>query len=122
MADDFPGWIVNEIQNAEFTDTKTVDGTGYILELYKKDGKADIQLYEPVEDGRHIITTDMVNGIKTDTLEKGAVYHFMLEQHKAPLSKKAVKYLQSEKDIEMEAIYRFELRSFETIDTGADDR
>jgi len=62
MPDELPDWVVSDIESAEFTDTRRVDGTGVILELYSKDNKADVQLYEPVEDGRHIITMDVPVG------------------------------------------------------------
>ncbi len=116
MPDELPDWVVSDIENAEFTDTRKVDGTGVILELYDKDNKADVQLYEPVEDGRHIITMDVPAGSDTKTLEKGTVYCFVFEQHKAPLGKKTVEYLLNEKGIEMDAIYRFGLQSLEAVD------
>jgi len=39
--------------------------TGYILEIYDKDAKIDAQLYEPVEDGRHIVTMNLSKDIKS---------------------------------------------------------
>ncbi len=118
MPDELPDWVVSDIENAEFTDARRVDGTGVILELYDKDNKADVQLYEPVEDGRHIITMDVPAGTDTKILEKGMVYCFVFEQHKAPLGKKTVEYLLNEKGIEMDAIYRFGLQSLEAVDAG----
>lgn len=118
MPDELPDWVVSDIENAEFTDARRVDGTGVILELYDKDNKADVQLYEPVEDGRHIITMDVPAGTDTKILEKGTVYCFVFEQHKAPLGKKTVEYLLNEKGIEMDAIYRFGLQSLEAVDAG----
>ena len=120
MPDELPDWVVDEIQNAEFTDITPVDGTGFVLEMYKADSKADIQLDVPMEDGRHIITVDVPDSIKYDTLEKGVAYQISLEQQKAPLSAKAVRFLHEEKELEMKAIYRFELRSLEKIDEDAD--
>lgn len=120
MSDELPDWVVNEIQNVKFKSSKARDGTGYILETYPEHGKADIQLHEPVEDGRHIITMDMPDTIKMDDLERGTLYQFAYKQHKAPLSKKAVKYLQTESGIDMKAIYRFELSSFEVMKTDED--
>jgi len=89
--------------------------TGYILELYDVDNKIDVQLYDPVEDGRHIVTMDLPKKIKD--LEKGVVCEFIFEQHKAPLSKKVSEYL--EKEIDMNAIYQFELKSLELLDVGS---
>ena len=107
--DDIPVWVTNEIQNAKFEKPEELKRTGYILEIYDSDNKIDVQLYDPVEDGRHIVTLDLSKKIKISDLEKGVVYEFTFDQHKAPLSKKTVEYLQKEKEIDMNAIYLFEL-------------
>jgi len=79
----------------------------------------DVQLYDPIEDGRHIVTMDLPKKIKD--LEKGAVCEFIFEQHKAPLSKKVSEYLGKEKEIDMNAIYQFELKSLELLDVGSSE-
>jgi hypothetical protein len=76
-------------------------------------------LYDSVEDGRHIVTLDLPKKIKTSDLEKGLVYEFTFDQHKAPLSKKVTEYLQKEKEIDMNAIYQFELKKMELLDVGS---
>jgi len=76
-------------------------------------------LYDPVEDGRRIVTMDLPKKIKD--LEKGTVYEFIFDQHKAPLSKKVSEYLEKEKEIDMNAIYRFELKSLELLDVGSSE-
>ena len=81
--------------------------TGYILEIYDKDMKLDVQLYEEVEDGRRIITLDLPKTIKPSDLKKGVVYEFTFNSSKAPLSKKLVDFLKKEMEIEMNAIYQF---------------
>ena len=85
------------------------------------DNKIDAQLYDPVEDGRHIVTMDLPKKIKISELEKGVVYEFVFDQHKAPLSKKVTEFLQKEKEIEMAAIYQFELKSLEQLDVGSSE-
>ena len=75
--DDIPKWVVDEIKNAKFGKPKELTRTGYILEIYDKDNKIDSQLYEPVEDGRSIITLDLPKNIKPRTLQKGVVYEFV---------------------------------------------
>tara|TARA_B100001105_G_scaffold3662_1_gene2663 strand:+ start:207 stop:548 length:342 start_codon:yes stop_codon:yes gene_type:complete len=90
--------------------------SGYVLEMYQEDNKIDTQLYEPVEDGRQIVTMDLSEKIKISELEKGLVYEFTFEQHKAPLSKKVSEFLEKEKEIEMNAIYDFKLKSIKLID------
>ena len=117
--DDIPDWVTDEIQNAKFGKPEEQKRTGYILEIYDDDNKVDAQLYDPVEDGRHIVTMDLPKKIKTSDLEKGVVYEFVFSQLKAPLSKKVSEYLQKEKEIDMNAIYQFELKSMELLDVGS---
>jgi len=117
--DDIPDWVSDEIQNAKFEKPEELKKTGYILEFYDTDNKMDIQLYDLVEDGRHIVTLDLPKKIKD--LEKGTVYEFIFDQLKAPLSKKVSEYLVKEKEIDMNAIYQFELKSLELLDVGSSE-
>ena len=119
--EDIPEWVTDEIQNAKFGKPKEETKTGYILEVFEKEGKADAQLYEAVEDGRHIVTLELPKNIKSADLERGVVYEFTLDSLKAPLSKKVVDFLKKEKEIEMEAIYQFNLKKLELIDVGSDE-
>lgn len=119
--EDIPEWVSDEIQNAKFKKPEELKRTGYILEIYDADDKVDTQLYDPVEDGRHIVTMDLPKKIKSSDLERGVVYEFTFDQHKAPLSKKVTEYLQKEKEIEMAAIYQFELKSLELLDVGSNE-
>ncbi len=114
--EEIPDWVSDEIQNAKFKKPEKMKTSGYILEIYDADNKIDAQLYDPVEDGRHIVTIDLPKKIKHSDLEKGVVYEFTFDQHKAPLSKKVTEFLQKEKEIEMAAIYQFELTSLELLD------
>ena len=119
--EDVPEWVTEEIQNAKFAKPKQIKKSGYILEFYYEDDKMDVQLYDPVEDGRHIVTMDVTEKkkIKMDDLVKGEVYEFVFEQHKAALSKKCSEYLKKEKELEMDAIYQFGLKSLELLDVGS---
>ena len=119
--DDIPDWVSDEIQNAKFLKPEQLKRTGYILEIYEADNKIDAQLYDPVEDGRHIVTMDLPKKVKPTELEKGVVYEFTFDQHKAPLSKKVTEYLQKEKEIDMAAIYQFDLKSLELLDVGSSE-
>ena len=112
--DGIPDWVTDEIKNAKFEKPKKLKISGYVLEIYQEDNKIDTQLYEPVEDGRQIVTMDLSEKIKILELEKGLVYEFTFEQHKAPLSKKVLEFL--EKEIEMNAIYDFKLKLIKLID------
>jgi len=111
-----PKWVSNEIQSVKFGKPVSVKKSGYILEIYEGGEKIDAQLYEPVEDGRHIVTMDLPKKIKSADLEKGAVYEFTFDSLKAPLSKKTVEFLKKEKEIEMDVIYQFELKNLELLD------
>ncbi len=119
--DDIPEWVTDEIQNAKFEKPKKMKISGYVLEMYQEDNKIDTQLYDPVEDGRQIVTMDVSEKIKISELEKGIVYEFTFEQHKAPLSKKVSEFfdqLPEESRIEIDAIYDFKLKSIKLIDEG----
>ena len=119
--EDIPQWVSDEIQNAKFQKPQSLKKSGYILEIYDADNKIDTQLYEPVEDGRHIVTMDLPKDVNINDLQRGVVYEFVFDQHKAPLSKKVSEYLAKEKEIEMSAIYQFELKELELIDVGSDE-
>ena len=119
--DDIPDWVTDEIQNAKFKKPIEMKQSGYILEFYYEDNKLDVQLYEGVEDGRHIVTMDVPKTIKMDGLLKGEVYEFIFDQHKAPLSKKVTEFLEKEKEIDMKAIYQFDLKSLELVEAGSSE-
>lgn len=119
--DDIPDWVLDEIQNAKLGKPEPMTRTGYILEVYDADRKIDTQLYEAVEDGRHIITMDLPENIKAEDCQKGVVYEFAFNQLKAPLSKKTVEYLKNEKQLEMGAIYQFDLQKLEQLDVASDE-
>lgn len=118
--EEIPDWVTGEIQNAKFGKPEKLTRTGYILEIYQPDKKMDVQLYDPVEDGRHIVTMDIPKDIKPSELERGVVYEFTFDQLKAPLSKKVIEFLKKEKEIEMSAIYQFVLKKLELLDVGSD--
>lgn len=119
--EDVPEWVTDEIKNGKFEKPVSQTETGYILEIYESDRKIDAQLYEPVEDGRHIVTMDLPKQVKPVDLERGVVYEFTFNSMKASLSKKVVEYLKKEKEIEMNAIYQFELNSLELLDVGSSE-
>ena len=119
--DDIPDWVSDEIQNAKFKKPEEIKKSGYILEFYYEDNKIDVQLYDAVEDGRHIVTMDVAKKIKIDDLLKGEVYEFVFDQHKAPLSKKVSEFLEKEKEIEMKAIYQFDLKSLELLEVSSNE-
>lgn len=120
MVKELPKWAQDEIKNVKFGKPESQTRTGYILEIYDKDMKIDVQLYEEVEDGRRIITLDLPKKVKPVDLMKGVVYEFTFNSMKAPLSKKLVDLLKNEMEIDMDAIYQFDLTSLELMDVGSD--
>lgn len=119
MAKELPRWAQEEIKGAKFGKPESQTRTGYILEIYEKDGKMDIQLYEEIEDGRRIITLDLPQKIETNDLKKGYVYEFTFNSSKAPLSNKVTEFLRSEMEIDMGVINHFELTNLELMDVDS---
>lgn len=119
--DELPDWVLDDIKNAKFSKPEPLTRMGYILEIYEADKKIDVQLYEAVEDGRHIITLDLPKNVKASECQTGVVYEFGINMLKAPLAKKTVEFLKKEKEIEMSAIYQFELQKLTLMDVASDD-
>ena len=118
---EIPKAIQEEIKNAKFGKPESLTRTGYILEIYDKDMKIDAQLYEAVEDGRKIIEgMNLPKKIKPLDLMKGTVYEFTINSFKAPLSKTVIEFLKKEMEIEMNAIYQFEITNLELMDVDSD--
>ena len=118
---EIPKSIQEEIKNAKFGKPESLTRTGYILEIYDKDMKIDAQLYEAVEDGRKIVEgMNLPKKTKLADLMKGTVYEFTINSFKAPLSKMVIEFLKKEMDIEMDAIYQFELTNLELMDVDSD--
>ncbi|MDG7050488.1 MAG: hypothetical protein JRZ94_04720 [Nitrososphaerota archaeon] len=119
--DELPDWVLDDIKNARFAKPEPLTRMGYILEIYEADKKIDAQLYEAVEDGRHIVTLDLPKNVKTSECQTGVVYEFGISMLKAPLAKKTIEFLKKEKEIEMSAIYQFELQKLTLMDVASDD-
>ncbi|MGI0041702.1 MAG: hypothetical protein ACRD94_07040, partial [Nitrosopumilaceae archaeon] len=105
MVKELPKWAQDEIKNVKFGKPESQTRTGYILDIYDKDMKIDVQLYEEVEDGRRIINLDLSKKVEPAELMKGVVYEFTFNAMKAPLSKKLIDLLKKEKEIDMDTIY-----------------
>lgn len=116
MGGEIPDWAVEGIRNSKFNGPVPQVRTGYILEIFGEDRKIDAQLYEPVDDGRHIVTMDLPDGIDAGSLERGVVYEFRFDSHKAPLQERIVEFLRKERGVEMYAIYQFVLREANKLD------
>ncbi len=121
MAKEIPKWVQDEIKNAKFGKAESLIRTGYILEIYDKDMKVDVQLYEVIEDGRKIIEgMNLPKKIKPSELMRGVVYEFTFSSSKAPLSTKVVEFLKNEMELDMGTIYQFELTNLELMDVDSD--
>jgi hypothetical protein len=118
---EIPKWVQDEIKDAKFGKPGSFTRTGYILEIYEKDMKIDSQLYEAIEDGRKIVEgMNLPKKVKAADLMKGVVYEFTINSSKAPLSKKVIEFLKKEMEIDMDAIYQFELTKLELMDVDSD--
>jgi hypothetical protein len=118
---EIPKSVQDEIKNAKFDKPESLTRTGYVLEIYDKDMKIDAQLYEAVEDGRKIIEgMNLPKKVKPSDLMKGVVYEFTINVFKAPLSKNVIEFLKKEMEIDMDAIYQFELTNLELMDVDSD--
>ena len=80
-----PKWAEDEIKAAKFGQPEVISRTGYILEIYEKEGRLDIQVYEPMPDGRIIVEgITMPKSTKVNDLMKGFVYEFKINFYSAP--------------------------------------
>jgi uncharacterized Fe-S cluster-containing protein len=116
-----PKWAENEIKSARFGKSETISRTGYILDIYESDFKVDIQVYEPMPDGRSIVEAlDVPRTMKISDFLKGFVYEFKVNVFTAPLGPKVVELLKTEFALDMKAIYRFELHELQLMDVESD--
>jgi hypothetical protein len=116
-----PKWAEDEIKAAQFGKPETIARTGYILDIYESELKIDIQVYEPMPDGRSIVEgLDVPKTIKISDFMKGFVYEFKVKVFTAPLGTKVVELLKTKFSLEMKAIYRFELQELQMMDVESD--
>lgn len=116
-----PRWAENEIRTVQFLEPEIITRTGYILDIYEKDYKIDIQLYEALSDGRTIIEDlDVPNSMMISSFMKGFVYEFKIKMFRGPLGAKLVELLKTKFALEMDAIYRFELQELQMMDVESD--
>ena len=119
-AEAIPKWVTEEIQNVQFKDYEVWSGSGYILDINKKERKIDVQFYEKLPEGRYIATLETPKELDMETLELAVVYMFQFKAYKANLTDKVVSFLKEKYALEMPSIYRFELESVEKLDAEAD--
>ena len=114
-----PDDVNKELESPKFGKPTEIIASGYILDTNEKDGKVDIQTYEPVSGTTILEGLSLSKKIKLNDLEKGLVCEFKLEQLKAPLSKKTIEYLK-EQGIMMDVIIQFELKEIKIIDENSE--
>jgi hypothetical protein len=116
-----PRWAEDEIRTVQFVEPEIITRTGYILDIYEKDYKIDIQLYEALSDGRTIIEDlDVPKSMMISSFMKGFVYEFKIKMFRGPLGAKLVELLKTKLGLEMDAIYRFELQELQMMDVESD--
>ncbi|AIC15047.1 hypothetical protein [Nitrososphaera viennensis] len=116
-----PKWAEDEIKSAQFGKPEVMTRTGYILEIYEKDHRLDIQVYEPMPDGRVIIEgISLPKEVKMSDLMKGFVYEFKINVYAAPLSDKVIELLKTKFSLEMKAIFNFEMKELALMDVESD--
>ena len=123
MSSELPKWAedeINSITSSSFKLVESWEGTGYFLELDEKDRKADVQFYEKLPIGKHIVTVSIPKSVNMNDLMKGFVYGYRVKILKAPLSDKLIKFLKESLNIDMDGIYQFELESLQLLDVESD--
>ncbi len=116
-----PEWAENEIRSVQFNQMEKIKRTGYILSIYEKERKLDIQLYEALPDGRIIVEgMDIPSSIKIEELQKAIVYEFDIIMHVGFLSRELVELLKSKYNLDMDKIFRFELEKLQIMDIESD--
>ncbi len=116
-----PKWAEEEIRSVQFGKPEIITRTGYILDIYEGDFKIDIQVYEPMPDGRTIVEgLDVPKSMKLSDFMKGFVYEFKVSCFAGALSPKLVDLLKTKFKLDMEAIYRFELSELQLMDVESD--
>src|SRR5918911_1832636 len=116
-----PKWAEDEIKSVQFNPPEVIVRTGYILDIYESDYKIDIQVYEPMPDGRSIVEgLDVPKSMKISDFMKGFVYEFKINVFTAYLSSKLVELLKTKFALDMKAIYRFELKELQMMDVESD--
>ena len=113
--DDIPEDINKELESPKFGKPTELTASGYVLDINEKDGKVDIQTYEPISGATILEGLSISKKIKLNDLEKGVVCEFKLDELKSPLSKKTTEYLK-EQGIMMSVIIKLELKEVKIID------
>jgi len=116
-----PKWAEDEIKSVQFGEPEILTRSGYILAVYEDAWKVDLQIYEALSDGRTIIEgLDVPKNLKISDFLKGFIYEFKIRMFKGELSAKLVELLKTNYNLEMSAIFRFELEDLQLMDVESD--
>lgn len=116
-----PKWAEDEIKSVQFGDPEILTRSGYILAVYEGVYKIDLQVYEALSDGRTIIEgLDVPQNLKISDFLKGFIYEFKIKMFKGELSSKLVELLKLTYNLEMNALYKFELEDLQLMDVESD--
>lgn len=116
-----PKWAQDEIKSVQFGDPEILTRSGYILAVYEGVYKIDLQVYEALSDGRTIIEgLDVPQNLKISDFLKGFIYEFKIKMFKGELSSKIVELLKLTYNLEMNALYKFELEDLQLMDVESD--
>lgn len=116
-----PKWAEDEIKSVQFGEPEILTRTGYILAVYEGVYRIDLQVYEALSDGRTIIEgLDVPKNLKISDFLKGFIYEFKIKMFKGELSSKLVELLKSMYNLDMNAIYKFELEDLQLMDVESD--
>jgi len=116
-----PKWAEDEIKSVQFGEPEILTRSGYILAVYEGVYRIDLQVYEALSDGRTIIEgLDVPKNLKISDFLKGFIYEFKIKMFKGELSSKLVELLKSMYNLDMNAIYKFELEDLQLMDVESD--
>ncbi len=116
---ELPKWAedeINSITDSSFKIEGEWEGTGYFLDIDGKERLVDINFYEKLPNGKHIITARVSNALNMDEFRKGIVYTYRLRILKASISDRLAEYLRKNFNLNMDGVYRFELYSLEPLE------
>ena len=91
------------------------------MAVYEGVYRIDLQVYEALSDGRTIIEgLNVPKNLKISDFLKGFIYEFKIKMFKGELSSKLVELLKSMYNLDMNAIYKFELEDLQLMDVESD--
>ena len=118
----FPTWLAEEISSVKMKKSDTLELTGYLLDINKKENKIDVQFYKQLPDGRQIATLvigekKMLKNLEEqhNKLGEAPEFNFKFIVNKASLSDKAKEYLTENYSVALDNLYGFELESFDSV-------